>query len=313
MENKFEDIIKNSLSNYEADVSPKVWQSVEAGIAGKGAATASSGAKAGKFLGQLGLKSSLWIGSAVLIIGSGLALILVNNPVPSSSTVPEKVLTQTTSEGQLNTQVNSGYEQKSQTIESYHDQPKGGNTIVDGNSSIPVATNAIQQDLTVFKASDADHASKVNNTPENHKNRVSQENNKVTENNISKPNTDQTLDLSSEKPTHVSSSPEFDQIEKYLDNSLSSPQNQLPNIFSPNNDGLNDVFTIKTKGLKSLEVTVFDNSGVSVYRWVSLDGGWNGLLPDGRDAKAGYYYYSVNAVTEEGKICIKQSMLKLVR
>jgi gliding motility-associated-like protein len=106
--------------------------------------------------------------------------------------------------------------------------------------------------------------------------------------------------------------PGFAKIDDYL-----APDDfnrkELPNSFSPNGDHTNDVFKIKTHDLKTLEVIIFDTGGREVYSWKSLNGEWDGRLPDGAEAPAGNYYYSLNAETTDGKICIGQSFLKLFR
>src|SRR6188768_1001757 len=99
-EKSFEDIFKDKLSHFEADVNPSVWQSVQSGMAGKGAAASgASGASqvAGTFAG-LGAKGMLWIAGAALVAGAGLYYILgESSPVanekvavsqPGQSTVP---------------------------------------------------------------------------------------------------------------------------------------------------------------------------------------------------------------------------------
>jgi hypothetical protein len=66
-EKNFEDVFKDKLSHFEADVNPSVWQSVQSGLTSKGAAVSgASGASqaAGTFAG-LGAKGMLWIAGAL--------------------------------------------------------------------------------------------------------------------------------------------------------------------------------------------------------------------------------------------------------
>jgi gliding motility-associated-like protein len=64
----------------------------------------------------------------------------------------------------------------------------------------------------------------------------------------------------------------------------------------------NDLFTVKTKGIKKLEVEIYDRWGVKLYEWNTVDGGWDGknsstgkLCPDGT-----YYYNQCHNVRREG-------------
>jgi gliding motility-associated-like protein len=67
----------------------------------------------------------------------------------------------------------------------------------------------------------------------------------------------------------------------------------MPNAFSPNNDGYNDLFRIIHYGiinLKSFEV--YDRWGKQVFFTNDVEGGWNGKFK-GIDYEIGTYYYLV--------------------
>lgn len=50
----------------------------------------------------------------------------------------------------------------------------------------------------------------------------------------------------------------------------------IPNAFSPNGDGINDVFTITTTGLESFEMTIFNRWGEQVFNSQNYLQGWDG-------------------------------------
>jgi gliding motility-associated-like protein len=69
----------------------------------------------------------------------------------------------------------------------------------------------------------------------------------------------------------------------------------VPTAFSPNGDGLNDVFRIvKGKNVKSLELRIFDRWGGQVYSTNSTKAGWDGRVK-GEPAEMGTYYYVLTA------------------
>jgi gliding motility-associated-like protein len=62
----------------------------------------------------------------------------------------------------------------------------------------------------------------------------------------------------------------------------------VPNAFTPDHDGLNDVFTAKTSGLKEYKLNIYDRWGERVFISNDIKNGWNGrkhnsgdLLPVG--------------------------------
>jgi len=64
-----------------------------------------------------------------------------------------------------------------------------------------------------------------------------------------------------------------------------------PNVFSPNGDGLYDVFEIKTNGTTVFDFKVYARTGVMVYHSVSPYIGWDGRLESGQFASPAVYYY----------------------
>lgn len=60
----------------------------------------------------------------------------------------------------------------------------------------------------------------------------------------------------------------------------------VPNIFSPNGDGINDVLNIQSSGYKTLEITIFNRWGTTIASFNAIGGSWNG-----GDNSDGTYFY----------------------
>lgn len=70
-------------------------------------------------------------------------------------------------------------------------------------------------------------------------------------------------------------------------------ETQLPNAFSPNGDGLNDIFKIQNIGFRKLLLfQVFDRWGNKLFDTVNPDEGWDGSYK-GKSADIGTYYYII--------------------
>jgi gliding motility-associated-like protein len=67
---------------------------------------------------------------------------------------------------------------------------------------------------------------------------------------------------------------------------------ELPNIFTPNGDGTNDIFSINKLSVNSFTAQIFNRWGKKIYEWSDPKGGW-----DGSNAEAGVYYYIVQLTT----------------
>lgn len=73
---------------------------------------------------------------------------------------------------------------------------------------------------------------------------------------------------------------------------LDIPSLELPNIFSPNGDGVNDFVQLKGQGIKSYEAKVYNRWGRKVGEWSGdINAQWSGA-----DNQPGTYYIVVEAV-----------------
>ena len=68
------------------------------------------------------------------------------------------------------------------------------------------------------------------------------------------------------------------------------------NVFTPNDDGINDSFTVQTNGTTIYALNIFTIDGVLVFKSVSPTILWDGRLPSGLKASAGTYYYTIESV-----------------
>ena len=87
----------------------------------------------------------------------------------------------------------------------------------------------------------------------------------------------------------------------------------LPNVFTPNNDGDNDVFTIQSKGLKDFSLVVMDMKNNTVFKTSDPDFVWNGMTLNGEMVESGNYVYYLMALDENNKPVNKYKVLTIRR
>jgi len=76
----------------------------------------------------------------------------------------------------------------------------------------------------------------------------------------------------------------------------------IPSAFSPNGDGLNDVFAPKGKYIKSFEMYIFDRWGMELYHTTDINQGWNGTVKGGGAiCQEDIYVYKILAVDFSNK------------
>jgi len=100
-----------------------------------------------------------------------------------------------------------------------------------------------------------------------------------------------------------------------LTTSLSFGQDyvEIPNVFTPNNDGVNDLFEIRTEGYTTLKCTIFNRYGSVVYRYFGLNGNWDGRTHAGMECVQGTYFVVIELTTESGEVKTFQGDLQLIR
>lgn len=95
---------------------------------------------------------------------------------------------------------------------------------------------------------------------------------------------------------------------------VSESKLEFPNAFSPNGDGINDIFKAKEgyKSIVSFEAAVFSRWGKKLYEWRNLDGGWDGRS-GGHDVPDGAYYLVVKARGADGRNYNIKKVINILR
>ncbi|MFN8292968.1 MAG: gliding motility-associated C-terminal domain-containing protein [Chitinophagales bacterium] len=75
------------------------------------------------------------------------------------------------------------------------------------------------------------------------------------------------------------------------------PALYVPNLFSPNDDGSNDIFKIEGGGFKKLELKIFNRWGEKIFETENAAFGWDGYV-GGEKAEPGIYVYHLSVTYE---------------
>ena len=70
----------------------------------------------------------------------------------------------------------------------------------------------------------------------------------------------------------------------------------IPNVFSPNNDGVNDEFKVNLNGntAKSYHINIYSSWGTLMFNSGNANVSWDGRTTSGMKATEGTYYYVVD-------------------
>lgn len=84
--------------------------------------------------------------------------------------------------------------------------------------------------------------------------------------------------------------------------SISESKLDMPNAFSPNDDGINDIYKAKSgyQSIVEFDAYIFNRWGQKLYEWHDPAGGWDGKF-NGKPVKQGVYYVLVKAKGADGR------------
>jgi gliding motility-associated-like protein len=86
----------------------------------------------------------------------------------------------------------------------------------------------------------------------------------------------------------------------------------IPNTFTPNADGKNDVLKVYGNYIKQLNLQVYNQWGEKVFETNDVNGGWDGRYK-GQLQPVGVYIYLVSVVMPDGRTINKRGTINLIR
>jgi len=86
----------------------------------------------------------------------------------------------------------------------------------------------------------------------------------------------------------------------------------VPNAFTPNGDGRNDIVYVHSTNIRSLKFYVYDQWGELLYTSLNQANGWDGTYK-GTKEPVGVYVYYLEATMNDGLLVNKKGTITLLR
>jgi gliding motility-associated-like protein len=75
----------------------------------------------------------------------------------------------------------------------------------------------------------------------------------------------------------------------------------IPNVFTPNDDGINDLFMVNSNGIDDITLEIFNRWGSPVFKRTAKTVFWDGHDATGKACQPGVYYYIVYSSNGQDK------------
>ena len=87
----------------------------------------------------------------------------------------------------------------------------------------------------------------------------------------------------------------------------------IPNIFSPNGDGSNDVFYVRGTGFSGFQLIIYNRWGEKVFETTENTAGWDGTYKEEPLNPGVFVYYVFASYTTDGSEVTKKGNITLIK
>lgn len=87
----------------------------------------------------------------------------------------------------------------------------------------------------------------------------------------------------------------------------------MPTAFTPNDDGVNDLFRVKYPGfIKSFSMTIYNRWGEIIFQTKDPDKGWDGKFR-GLEQRSDTFIWQIDLTTKQGEKLSSKGTVMLIR
>jgi gliding motility-associated-like protein len=104
----------------------------------------------------------------------------------------------------------------------------------------------------------------------------------------------------------------YDTVTVRIKDCSPEPSAEIPNIFTPNSDGHNDLFYVTGNKIEKLNLLIYNRWGSKVFEGNTPQATWDGKL-NGKNCAEGVYYYVADVTFTDGRTESRKGSVTLMR
>ncbi|MEO8148171.1 MAG: gliding motility-associated C-terminal domain-containing protein [Bacteroidia bacterium] len=312
-----EETFRTAFDNFEADVNPQVWTNIEKQITAPASPPAGSAASQAAKAVLTGSKfSAFTYGIASVVIIAVVAATyfylkpdekVASNLNPVTTTQQPSIIENKISAPAENITAETKHENHLSSQKLNENKVTKATPHVGGTAPVVIEPENVS-------SADKQNADAVTPPVLDNKHDANQKTQPEQPNPLGKNNPPATADEKHETPKEDGSTTEDKTlVPEQPSQDDSFDWGVIVNTFTPNNDGINDVFDVKTPDLKSLEVTISDRNGKTIFKWKNVRGFWDGKDFNGKEMQTGTYLYYIFAESANGQHHSKAGKISLFK
>ncbi len=270
---QFDELFKQQLENASTPVPNGVWEGISSSIGtGTGAAT-------------IAVKTAFWMKAAITASVIGVVSLVTYQVINEKGTEPVPVRQPVIIEKSApQEEVSPNVEKQDEAITvpdagtqvAKHEEhlAKAARTHKNAKKNEVQAETQSPADIKFFEIKDEVSMQYVN---------------KMNDNVVPKFDSSKMEKAGDEEKTEIPYVPEKESVAYQVDSSFI----YIPNVFTPNGDGVNDGYQIDIKGEEYVQIIIYNNKSVKIFETRNKNVAWDGRMPNGEIAPEGNYIVKV--------------------
>jgi len=289
-----DEVFKQTFKGFEANVNPSVWNNVQQSItSGNGGANTTPKVDPSAASGVVVKSMVMKIVAGVILVGAVATTTYLVVTGEKNNKISENVV--------VDKKINEPKEELKISVNTEEQTGKEEEIITDKNTDIVV--NSVEETKVDKPVTETSPQTEVN-VPNSNKISAPTNTSKNTDNTVNDQENNTNVNIADSKTLNEPTVNKHSNESEIAEAPVKSDEKfeiVIPNVITPNGDGMNDVIKIPGENIEKIEVVIMDKAGKPVFTFKTIDDVFEGKDQTGYNLLPGVYYMAGVVVDKNGK------------